>query len=138
MNSITSLALVTAILVTSCSPLGHLRTLDVPRERAAQLTVIRLRVLQGSGNTWVVSVDDQAVLGLRVGEHATITVPAGDRIITSDCVTAFPLVRPGAPLRVPLKVGGRHYVTLGACSIMEVTEATAEGLIRGSRRVGKE
>jgi hypothetical protein len=129
------LALVTTILVTSCSPLGDLRTLDVPPERAAQLTVIRLSVLQGSGNTWVIAVDDHAVLGLRAGEHATITVEAGDRIITSDCVTAFPLARPGAPLRVPVKASGHHYVTLGACSMTEVTEVTAGGLMATSRPV---
>jgi hypothetical protein len=122
------------LFVAACSPRGHLRTLPVPAERAAKLTVIRLSDIEGAGNTWVVSVDDQEVLGLRSGEHATVTVPAGDRIITSDCVRAY-ITRPGKPLRVRVQVGGHHYVTLGACALMEVTEMTAIGLMAESRRI---
>jgi hypothetical protein len=122
------------LLLAACSPHGQIQTLVVPRERAAQLTIIRTGPLQGSGNTWVIAVDGLDILGIRYGEHATVTIPSGDRIVTSDCVTAFPLVRPGAPLRVPVQAGGHHYVTLGACDLAEVTETTAAGPMDKTKR----
>jgi hypothetical protein len=121
--------------LAACSPHGQIQALAVPPERAAQLTIIRTGPLQGSGNTWVVAVDRQDVLGIRYGEHATATIPSGDRIVTSDCVTAFPVVRPGAPLRVAAQPGGRHYVVLGACDLAEVTETTAAGLLDRTKRL---
>jgi hypothetical protein len=44
-------------------------------------------------------------------------------------VTAFPLILPGAPIRVPVQAGGHHYVTLGSCMMAEITETTAAGLM---------
>jgi hypothetical protein len=131
------LGVAVVVVAAACSSHGPIRTLTVAPDQAAELTVIRpSRHLQGAGNTWVVAIDEHAVLGIRIGEHATITVPAGDRIITSDCVTAFPVVRPGAPLRVTVRAGGHHYVTLGACALAEVTETTAVGLMSETRRIG--
>ena len=122
-------------LTAGCATHGLIRAMDVPPEGAAQLTIVRLPVIQGSGQTWVISVDEHAVLGIRAGEHATFAVSPGDRIVTSDCVTAFPTVRPSNPVRVPVQVGRHYYVTLGACAMAGVTATTAGPLLKQSREL---
>lgn len=124
------------LLLTGCTTHGLIRPMDVPPDRAALLTVVRLPMFQGGGATWVISVDEHEVLGIRTGEHATVAIPPGDHIITSDCVAVIPVVRPSNPVRVHAQAGGHYYVTLGAwCRLAEVTEATATPLLKQTREL---
>jgi hypothetical protein len=107
------LAIGALAVLTGCTTHGLIRELDVPPERAAHLTVIRLSRAHAMAATWTIFVEEHAVLRIRNGEHATFAVPPGDRIIMSDCASAW-LIQPNRPLRVSVEAGGHSYVTLGA------------------------
>ena len=64
-----------------------------------------------------------------------MTVPAGDRIITSDCVAVVPAGPLRRAIRVPVRAGAKHYVTLDACMLAEGTETTAASLIAETKPV---
>jgi hypothetical protein len=121
-------AIAVAALLTSCTTHGLIRTIDVAPDQAAQLTVIRSYAFVGSARTTAISVDHEDVFGIRAGEHATLKVPAGDRLIGADCTAA------GTPkhLRLKLAPGEHRYVHVRpalTCPPIEVPEATAVKLI---------
>jgi hypothetical protein len=120
-------------LVAGCSTHGPIQAFTIAPDQAASLTVIRSGSWQGSGMTWVITVDGQDVLGIRYGEHATVAIPSGRRVIPSDCVTAFPLVRPGRAIVVTPEPGGHVYVNLGACELTELTATSGAAMVQQTK-----
>lgn len=88
-------------------PHGLLRALPIESGQAASLTVIRESSPLGAGARKTISVDHEDVLGLGNGEHATIQIPAGERLIEASCHGGGA----GKYVRLRAEAGRHYYVT---------------------------
>jgi hypothetical protein len=112
---------------------GFLRELPIaPGQPTAEITIVRELRFFGGGITPTVMVDDQGVLALRPGEHATVRVPAGERLLTVSDGDPISAVVNG--FREQLESGRRYFYMLepswGGVHLVPMTEARGERLVK--------
>jgi len=117
--------------LTGCAGFVHELPL-APGQPTAEITVIRELRFFGGGMTPTVQVDDQDVLALRPGEHATVRVPAGERLLSVSNTDPIAAIING--FREQLEPGRRYFYMLepgwGGSHLVPMTEARGERLVK--------
>jgi T4 superinfection immunity protein len=128
------LGIAAMILLTGCTTHGLIRPLAVEPGASGSLTVIRTWNLVSVGMTYAVSVDHEEIFGIKVGEHATLAVPAGDRLVGVDCGATGEVKY----ARVKVQPGERYFahVTPFVCPPVEISEETARPLMERTEMLG--
>lgn len=108
-----SLALLVGSALAGCAPFhGALRPLpDVPAGARAEVTVVRPASFVGAVLSYVVTVDGVEYFAMRSGDHATMPLPAGERIIAVKCNCGWSPTGMDA-IRVTLEPGQHYYFSV--------------------------
>jgi hypothetical protein len=98
------------VLVSGCSPGPTGRVAAMSPAPAARLVAIRESSFTGTTDRYTITVDGADVLALRPGEHATIGIEAGPRVIGVRCLGIAVPMRRHDILSLKAEAGGRYYV----------------------------